>query len=298
MESLKACPICKSEYLMEYIKCKDHLLSGEIFKIDQCKNCGLLFTNPRPEKYEINKYYQTSEYISHSNTTKGIVNKIYHQVRKINHRKKERIIRRESLQNKLLDVGCGSGEFLDFMKKKGWNVCGVEPDEKTRIYATNHFKLNIYDEEQINNFYEKEFDIISMWHVLEHVFLPDERMMQLKKILKDDGTLLIAVPNSESADALFYKEFWAGYDVPRHLYHFNKESAYFLFKKTGFKCVQIYPMKFDAYYVSFLSEKYRASNQKLLKAFKTGRKSNLMAKKNNNNYSSLIFILKKEKNDF
>jgi len=296
MEHLQKCPLCDKVNLIEYIQCKDHLLSQNIFTIQKCQSCGFLFTNPRPDINEIKSYYKSDQYISHSNTRKGLINKIYHLVRSRNHVVKYELIRQYKNAGKILDVGCATGEFLAFMQKKGWDSQGVEPDPNARQYAQKQYNLKIIPEEKFINIPDGMFDVVTLWHVLEHVHDLDQRMKELYRVLKNDGLLIIAVPNSKSFDAGFFGTFWAGYDLPRHLYHFNKELIDLLCDKHHFQINDIIPMKYDAYYISLLSERYKTQKNNYIKAFIRGMRSNIQARKNDNNYSSLIFTLKKKMN--
>jgi 2-polyprenyl-3-methyl-5-hydroxy-6-metoxy-1,4-benzoquinol methylase len=295
METLEFCLICKNNSSVVFLHCKDHFFTKENFVICKCSACGFLFTNPRPQKEDLGHYYKTENYISHSNLQKGLINRIYHFIRKKNHKKKYSIIKKEIPSGKILDIGCATGEFLNYFKRKGWGVTGVEPDSDARKFASENYKLNVFLESELDNFEDGNFDVITMWHVLEHVSDLNKRMSELVRLVKTDGLIVIAVPNAGSYDAQQYGSFWAGYDVPRHLYHFSREAALNLFNKYSLKCIEIVPMKFDSFYVSLLSEKYLSEKKKYFKAFRMGLKSNREGRKNNNNYSSLIFLLKKEK---
>jgi|WetSurMetagenome_2_1015567.scaffolds.fasta_scaffold85646_2 2-polyprenyl-3-methyl-5-hydroxy-6-metoxy-1,4-benzoquinol methylase len=294
METLEFCPVCKNNNIVVFLGCKDHFFTNENFNICKCNECGFLFTNPRPPSQELGRYYKSENYISHSNSQKGIINRIYHIIRKRNHKKKYNIINREIANGKILDIGCATGEFLHFFQKKGWDVNGIEPDPDARKFACESYKMKVSSESELDNFENEIFDVITMWHVLEHVSDLNRRMSDIVRLLKTNGLIVIAIPNAGSYDAQHYGSFWAGYDVPRHLYHFTPEVALKLFCRYSLKCIKIVPMKFDSFYVSLLSEKYLSKQKKYLKAFFIGLKSNCRGRKNNN-YSSLIFLLKKEK---
>lgn len=292
MEELSFCPVCNSQSFSLYMNCQDHFLTGETFNIMECTNCGFRFTNPRPEYKELGRYYQSTAYISHSNTRKGLFNWIYQKVRKYTLAQKYRMISSLSAGSSILDIGCATGEFLAYMKKKSWITTGIEPDENARKMAVDNHQLHVFPESHINTLEEDSFDVITLWHVLEHVSDLKGRMQDLQRLLKPGGIILIAVPNSDSFDATHYKSNWAAYDVPRHLYHFTKESIEKLLKNYGFKLSKIFPMKFDAYYVSILSEKYGKNKLRWILGFWNGLCSNWRAK-SKNNYSSLIFVVEK-----
>jgi 2-polyprenyl-3-methyl-5-hydroxy-6-metoxy-1,4-benzoquinol methylase len=294
MEELKNCPVCQNNTFEEFLKVQDFTVSQEKFSIQECKNCGFKFTNPRPESSQIGEYYKAESYISHTNTSKGFISKLYHSVRKYTLKGKLNLINSLIPQKgKLLDVGCGTGMFLNICRENGWKVNGIEPDSGARQIAEEINKATIKTE-ILSSFQNDTFDIITMWHVLEHVHLLNETVDWLKERLSEKGYLIIAVPNHESKDAEIYQENWAAYDVPRHLYHFSQESIKQLFEQKGFSLKETLPMKFDSFYVSMLSTKYQSGNINYVKAFMNGLKSNLSAGNNQGNYSSLIYIFKKD----
>lgn len=292
MIQIKKCEICESISLSDYMKCKDHFLSKEEFTLSQCNQCGFIFVNPQPEKEELNKYYDSPEYISHSGTEKGIVNKIYKKVRKRTLEKKLKLVQQFSARKKILDIGSGSGELLNIFKENGWETLGAEPNASARNFAIGKYGLKIVDESEIGKIPPASFDVISMWHVLEHVPDMQNRMSELKRIIKPDGKLFIAVPHYDSYDGTRYGEHWAAYDVPRHLWHFDSQTLEKLFNKYGFKKEAIIPMKYDSYYVSMLSEKYIHGKQKLLKGFFMGYRSNRKARKKKHPYSSQTYVFR------
>ncbi len=293
-ERIQECPICQHTKFSNYIICTDHLISDESFAIVQCNNCGLKFTNPRPTEENAAQYYISSEYNSHKGKREGLVDTIYNIVRKFALKGKLKLINSLHVEKgKLLDVGCGTGLLLDVCAKNGWNVVGIENNENARRLAeSNSSALILKSLEELER--NKEFDIITLWHVLEHLHDLSGSLKILRKMLKKNGSLIIAVPNSYSWDNSHYQEMWAGYDVPRHLYHFNPLIINKLTRECEFKVKEIIPMKLDAFYVSLLSEKYIHGKERFFKAFTSGLKSNRWAKKNQNNYSSLIYILSKK----
>ncbi len=285
--------------LNPFISCKDYTVSRETFHIVQCEACGFRFTNPRPDENEIGKYYESEEYISHSGTNRGVVNKIYSIVRNYTIKQKVKLINKQlrtpnSELRTILDLGCGTGEFLNACKQNDWNVTGIEPSEVARKHAKESFGINPILPEELFGVKEKQFNVITMWHVLEHIHQLHKTIEQINKILADDGAFIVAVPNCNSFDAKKYGEHWAGYDVPRHIHHFTKKDIKKLFSRFGFKLEEVLPMKFDSYYVSLLSEKYKTGKSNLVAGFFSGLKSNLSAG-GDNGYSSQIYILRKNK---
>jgi len=291
MEVLKNCPVCGSQKFDPFISGKDFFLTGESFSILKCHDCGFRFTNPRPKAEDLGSYYESSEYISHSDSRKGLFASVYQMVRKYTLSRKLSLISKFQPKGKILDIGCATGQFLNYMVENGWNVTGIEPDEKTRSRAVSEYGLEVFPEEQLNILDKSSFDVITMWHVLEHVSDLNKRMEQLRNLLKPQGTLIIAVPNCDAYDAKKYGEFWAGYDLPRHLYHFTKSDIKLLLENHGFTIVNILPMKFDAFYVSLLSEKYKSGKMRWLPALWNGFWSNMKSGQKNG-HSSLIYVIK------
>ena len=297
LETLSQCPVCDSTSFSNYLNVDDYTVSKKEFTIQQCNACYFLFTNPRPELDSIGAYYQSEEYISHHDDSKGLMNRVYTSIRNYTIGKKiEMIGSLFSKPGKLLDIGCGTGNFLQAVKHAGWETFGTEPDNEARNIASKRAGLTIFETIDDSAFRDKKFDIITMWHVLEHVHLLNETVDWLQKHLTTDGKIIIAVPNPQSVDAARYGRFWAAYDVPRHLYHFTKASMALLAKKHHLKVDTIHPMWFDSFYVSMLSTKYKDKKVNLLDSVKTGLISNLKghsSSQENLNTSSLIYILSK-----
>lgn len=293
MIDITECPVCKNQSLAPFRICKDYTVSHETFQVLQCPTCKLGITSPRPENKNLGKYYESDEYISHSGKSSGGIGFIYKIARTFSLRWKSKIVSQKKSVRSALDFGCGTGEFLNTLKLQGWKVEGVEPSEIGRTKASELTGQPVHSE--LNQISSLQFDIITAWHVIEHIPNLEETISQLAKQLKKDGTIFIAVPNYESADAQHYQEHWAGFDVPRHLWHFSKNSMQKLFTSHGLTLTQVIPMKLDAYYVSMLSEKYRSGKSAPLKnlfgGFINGFRSNISARKEVN-HSSLIYVAK------
>jgi len=272
-------------------KVKDYLVTGETFELIYDSEKEMLLTNPKPSTENLSKYYESEDYISHTDSKKGIVSFLYQTVKKRALQKKVALI--NSLNKgsgSLLDIGAGTGDFLKQAKKFNWKISGVEPNIGAKKLAQ---EKGINLEESLAEFRKKTFDVITMWHVLEHVPNLEETISTLEDLVKPGGTLIIAVPNYKSFDAKHYKSHWAAYDVPRHLWHFSQISMQKLFSKT-FQLIKTKPMIFDSFYVSLLSEKNKTGKQNLIKAFFVGLQSNVSARKTKE-YSSLIYCFKKVK---
>ncbi|MFC3416504.1 class I SAM-dependent methyltransferase [Algoriphagus hitonicola] len=295
-ERLNKCPLCKSGHFLNDREIIDLAVSKETFVLCKCSQCQLLFTNPRPNQDEIAPYYEFPEYYSHQDSNSTLTEKIYNQVRNINIQKKIKLIESLIPKGSILDFGCGTGTLLAALKTKGWSINGIELNKKARKKAseiTQEKIVKTLDDLELNS----KVDIITLFHVLEHVHELRKTIKNLKKSLNKNGYLLFAVPNHQSYEAKKYQGYWAGWDVPRHLYHFSQESMEKLADEFNFTILQVKPMIFDSYYVSLLSEKYKNPNGNIIanyaKALKTGWKSNQKAKATNE-FSSLLYILKKK----
>lgn len=290
------CPICNKEDIASLLHTKDYSLTGEDFQIIQCANCSLEYTCPAPSKDAIAPYYNFPSYISHTDTKEGLVNQIYHKVRSHTLTQKTNWV--QSLftghKGQLLEVGAGTGAFAHSMLKKGWKVTALEPDAASRQKALDNYDINLLPIEDLFQLEPAKYEVITLWHVLEHVHDLNAYMKTFNSLLKPNGRLIIAVPNYTSYDAGFYKNFWAAYDVPRHLYHFSPLSMHYLAKKHKMSIVQKLPMWFDSFYVSLLSEKYKQSGMiGMIRAFFVGCISNLIALRNSDRGSSIIYEIRK-----
>ena len=294
--SYTKCPGCNSNNIYNVLTVTDFTVSQERFDIYECGDCTLRFTQNVPDEEHIGAYYRSSEYISHSDTNKGIINKLYHLVRNKTLQQKKKLIEQQTGLKKgyLLDVGAGTGAFINIMKQNGWDVIGLEPDSVARTNAQQLHQLTLLTPDKLFSFSAKQFDAITLWHVLEHIHDLHNYIQTFYNILKPNGILIIAVPNYTSYDAATYKEYWAAYDVPRHLYHFSPQSMEALAKQHGFKISQYVPMKYDSYYVSMLSEKYLNERNNYMSAFLNGKRSNSKTKGDAKKFSSVIYILKKK----
>jgi SAM-dependent methyltransferase len=287
------CPVCGSAAIQHVLSAKDHTVSAESFNIVECRDCTLRFTQDVPDALSISPYYKSENYISHTNTSKGLINRVYQWVRKRTLRKK-RILLQQSLNTSagtLLDVGSGTGAFVQYMQQHGWQVKGLEPDADARKVALEVNKVTLED---ISRFYElppHSFDAITLWHVMEHVHELQAYVQQLKNLLKLNGRIFIAVPNYTAADASAYGEHWAAYDVPRHLYHFSPRSMQVLLERNGLKLIAHKPMWYDSFYISLLSSQYKNGKASLAGAFFTGLRSNIKATGNVKKCSSVIYVV-------
>ncbi|HYG01705.1 MAG TPA: class I SAM-dependent methyltransferase [Chryseosolibacter sp.] len=293
MVQVKECPVCNSGNLKEELIVKDYTVSNEYFSIVKCPSCNFLITSPRPETNDLEKYYQSDDYVSHKDNASGVINELYQIARKFTlHWKHDLVNKRiRDIEPNILDIGCGTGSFLAYMKQKGYVVEGVEPSDEARQHAESKLDQSIYH--TISDV-KGTYACITLWHVLEHLPTLNESLSQIKSLLNNNGMILIAVPNFESFDARKYEGHWAAYDVPRHLWHFSQSSMNKLATKHGLKIIQTIPMKLDSFYVSMLSEKYQGKNgfMRMISGAVTGLRSNINSGKANQ-YSSLVYLITK-----
>ena len=276
-----------------FLDVKDHSVSQETFELLYDSNLDMLITNPQPNLDKLPSYYESVNYISHTDGNTSLFEKMYQFVKSIALKNKLKLINSQSQKGKILDIGAGVGDFLAVAKNDGWQTTGIEPSEKAKNIA---IKKGVSFVENLSELENNSFDIITMWHVLEHVPNLENQIKDLKRLIKNDGTIIIAVPNFNSFDANYYGKFWAAFDVPIHFWHFSKTAIKKLFAVEDLHLVKVLPMKFDSFYVSLLSEKYKTGKMNFIKAFYIGLKSNWYGNKNSE-YSSHIYIIKNAKND-
>ena len=287
------CPWCESEKAQINLWLKDEFLTKEDFHICECLNCGLLYTMPRPDKEKIGAYYKSEAYYSHQENKKGFIPKVYERVKSINLKHKYRLATNGMQPGKLLDIGCGVGDFLHTAEMHGWECIGVEPSEDAKAIAQKRMKGMIITSEELESFPDGAFDVITMWHVLEHVDDLKWQVAQLQRLVKPSGRVVIAVPNYKSYDGQYYKEHWAAYDVPRHLNHFNRITLSKIFKTSGLELVKMDKLKWDAYYISYLSEQYRHHSLPLVRGLYRGFISNCKARRSGE-WSSLVYVFERK----
>ena len=288
---MNSCPICTREMKFKFVT-KDYLVTGESFDIVECEVCSIRTTAPFPDKKIIGNYYSSDDYISHDDKVSGIFDSIYGLVRTYQLNKKKKLIGKyfNKSNGKILDIGCGAGDFLEYMKENHWNINGVDTSNKARKIANKKLNIKVMDpKDWINN--KEKYDVITCWHSLEHVHEPWVYLDKIKKSLTLDGFLIVALPNYQSTDAKIYKEFWAAYDTPRHLYHFTIKSMNKTIKPHGLNIESIYRMNFDPFYVSMLSAKHMGKS--FMSGLINGFKSWILSIFSKDRCSSLIFIIKK-----
>ena len=292
---MNTCPWCGKPSGKTYVRLKDYFLSQEEFDIIECQNCGLLFTAPRPAPDVIGKYYQSDEYYSHQENKKGFVPKVYEMVKTLNVKNKVNMALQGLTKGKLLDIGCGVGDFLCGVKAKGWDVMGIEPSDAAKDLAEKRLGFRPLAPVDSTSLEDASFDVITLWHVLEHVDDLKFQTSEIVRLLKPGGRLVIALPNYQSFDCQYFNDKWAAWDVPRHLNHFSPDTLRSIICSVGFSYIDTKKLVWDAYYISFLSERYCGRSLPLIRGAWVGLRSNCKARRSGM-YSSLVYRFEKNLN--
>lgn len=295
MVHLSVCPLCSSDKIDLNFGCTDHFVSKKEFPVYKCSACNFSFTQNFPEEKEIAKFYESESYISHSDTSEGFSNKLYRIARKIMLRKKKRLINNITGLKKgtLLDVGSGTGYFAVTMKNAGWISKGIEVNEKARNFSISHFGLEIISPADISTLESNSYDCITLWHVLEHFHDPFNYISEIYRLLKPGARCVIALPNCKSYDAVYYNRYWAAWDVPRHLWHFNPSTFRLFSEKSGFLLEKLRILPLDVFYISQLSEKYKGSAFPFIQGISKAFIFALLTLIHRTKSSSVVYILQK-----
>ena len=286
------CPWCGCTENTSYLKVKDYFLTREEFEILECPQCHLLYTSPRPSLPESQRYYQSNNYFSHQENKSGFIPRVYEFVKSFNIHSKVRMATKGMTPGSALDIGCGVGDFLFSLQRRGWSVNGIEPSSQARNIASKRLGFTPLDPTESPALPDASFDLVTLWHVLEHVDDLALQISELQRLLKPGGRLIIALPNFTSFDAQFYKEHWAAWDVPRHLNHFSPEFMQSMFANLSFQYIDNHKLIWDAFYISYLSESFLNHSLPLIRGFFVGLRSNTKALRSGR-YSSLVYRFQK-----
>jgi SAM-dependent methyltransferase len=288
------CPLCGSANISFHFTCTDHLASGKNFDLYRCPDCSFVFTQGYPDEEEIGSFYNSQDYISHEDNARGVLNSIYRKARDLMLSRKKMMIEKKSgmTNGRLLDIGCGTGYFAGMMLRSGWTVKGIEKNKKAREFAAARFSLDVIEPDKLSTLPDRGFDCITMWHVLEHLHDPFRYTNEIKRMLDPGGFAVIAVPNCASSDSSYYKDDWAAFDVPRHLWHFNPSSFGRFCEETGFKIVGQKRLPLDAFYISILSERNSGASFPMVKGLVNGSLFTVKSWFNIFNSSSIVFFLR------
>jgi SAM-dependent methyltransferase len=289
------CPVCNCTSFSFCLRCKDYLVSGIEYDLYQCAECNFVLTQDHPDEKEIGDSYRSEDYISHSDTKRGHFNSLYHIVRSFMLTRKVQIVKRATGLKKgiILDIGSGTGYFASAMKEAGWAVIGIEVNIMAREYSIKKFGIDVLPPDAIKNISDESIDCITLWHSLEHLEGLNDTFIEIRRLLTPGGICLVALPNICSFDSEYYKQFWAGYDVPRHLWHFSIDTFRKLSDNYRFEFVGKAGLPFDAFYISILSEKNKGTNFPVARGMLTGLKSFLISVFRPEKNSSLVYLIKK-----
>lgn len=293
METVTTCPLCRHPESRLAVQPTDHTVSHKPFDIRECAACGFRFTSPRPSQDEIGAYYLSDDYISHAASAHSLQDRIYRAVRQVTIRSKHRLLAGHQPAGNVLDLGCGTGDFLHYLQKHGYRSLGVEVSPNARKIAEAKGLQVVHELQAIDS--SRTFDALTLWHVLEHVPDPKNTLQELHRKSNPGAFLIIAVPDRESWDANHYGPYWAAWDVPRHLSHFRQRDIAKILHETGFNLVQTRRMWFDAPYVATLSEQYRGAGKigSLFKGLLVGCRSNVHSLFTTCPTSSSLFVARK-----
>lgn len=297
MAEVRSCPVCGGADFSDLFAARDHLVTGDSFRIAQCCGCGLFATAYPPDEEDIGRYYQSDEYISHSDKNDGLTEQFYHLARKYMLGRKRRLVSRATGKKTgtIIDIGSGTGYFASFMQQSGWNVTGVEINDRAREFSSAKFGISTLAPSAINDLDDASADCVTLWHVLEHLYDPGKWMGEVHRILTVEGRCIIALPNIESSDAQWFGEHWAALDVPRHLWHFSPDTIMRLAEEHGFVCEAVRPLPLDLFYISALSYRNRGRRVALLRGVATGLFLSIVNLFRRNKASSLIYVMAKQK---
>lgn len=288
------CPVCQSNEFEHFMNVPDWLVSKKSFELSRCSKCNFVFTSNAPRPEEIGPFYESEEYVEHSDTNTGVIYGIYHYARQLMLGYKFKRIKDLTSGKKLLDVGSGSGYFVNHMKNKGYDVTGVEISDKAVKLCSEKFGINAHSPKDfLANKLDKDYDLITLWHVFEHVYTVDEYFKLFSESLAEGGALILALPNLTSKDAAMFKEFWAAYDTPRHLWHFSPNTLELLANNKGFTLERKYKLPLDPFFNSMVSASYMKKFTFLPFTILKGLWSFTLSLFNIDKSSSLIYVLRK-----
>lgn len=274
---------------MKPLRIKDFLVSKESFLLKHNTRINAWQTTPALTEETLQKYYPKETYLSHTDKAKGLKATVYLFVKKWNIRAKIKRIAKTKKRGKLLDFGAGNGAFVQAAQAKGWETFAFDFSETAKKQLTKKGINQINEVRQNDN-----YDVITLWHVFEHLPNPQQQLKRFYEALVPGGILVLALPNYSSWDAKHYGSYWAAYDVPRHLWHYNKVSIFGLANASGFDVLKTYNMFWDAFYIALLSEQYKKARSPWLLGFFKGLYSNAKGWRYKNT-SSLTFVLQKPK---
>ena len=296
---MEKCPICGHNEFEKVYDLDDYKITQETFSLQKCTHCTLIYTVDPPLGDNIGRYYESDDYLEHSNRKNDLFSRMYGWGRDLMFGYKYGILKKLGSEKKILDIGAGSGYFLNFMRGKGYSVTGIEMSERARNHAKEVHNLDIHPDEMFHNkAFKEKFDIISLWHVMEHLYDLNQVVKRFDELLNPNGHLVIALPNYNALEVEIYKKYWNGWDVPRHLWHFSPQSLKHLMNNHGFEIERMKMMPLDPLFNTLLTNKYRQGNavMNVLRMCTVGVMSLISGLFNVEKASSIIYVIKRKKN--
>lgn len=237
------CNLCGSTEAEVAITAQDFLLERPDAQVQfvKCDRCGLFYQNPRPTPEEMMSHYPSNyePFDLHPDDERS--SRLERIAVNYGLSKRRGLILRYRKSGRILDVGCATGLFLHVMNMDAnWDAHGVEPNNYAATIAQERYGLNVHHGTLEQAQYPaRSFDVVTLWDVLEHVHDPAATLDEIHRILKSDGLLILRVPNGISRDAGLFKETWAGWDPPRHLYVFTPDTLTKLLAKQGYAILDL-----------------------------------------------------------
>lgn len=289
------CPICGASGQTPYANCTDFMVSKESYYLLRCPSCGVVYTLDPPSENELRRYDKLSLKLKLGDAPKSLMEKLYYHVRARMLRKKAKIIETYAYRTSgsLLNYGAKTGYFSHRMERRGWKVTSLERYHEERLFSLEMFHHRMMDMSELDKLHAGTFDVITMWHVFEHMHHPHELLDRFYELLRPGGVLVMACPNIRSTDAMYYGPYWAAYDVPRHLWHFDPVSLAQLLHRHGFTLMHHERMPFDSFYISILSEKHMRHKMAFLRGMWEGLRSWRISITHRGKSSSLIYVFRK-----
>lgn len=294
-ERLNPCPLCGAIETVPYATCSDHASSRLQYLLLRCPACGVVFTDNHPEEDEMEQFETLDSQIRRADSPEGITERLYRHVRRRMLRRKAGLVVRQSYRDSgtLLNYGAKRGFFSDHMERKGWKVTSVDRHHENRQFSLEHFHHRMSGMQEMSDFTPETFDVITLWHVFEHENEPERLLDTFHRILRPGGILVMSCPNICSTDAMHYGPYWAAYDVPRHLWHFNPVSLNRLVHRHGFTLMHHEKMPYDCFYISIMSEQYMMHRLAFLRGMAYGLHSWLVSLTRRGRSSSIVYVFRK-----
>ena len=294
-QDFNSCPLCGAYGQTPYADCTDFTVSRESYILMRCPECGMVYTSNPPKECDTSKYDKLDLKLKLGDSPAGLIHKLYYYIRLRMLSRKAHIVESQSYRTggSLLNYGAKTGYFSHKMERRGWKVTSIEKYHEERLFSLEMFHHRMFDVPEMDRLHPETFDVITLWHVFEHCYDPNGLLDKFYKLLRPTGILIMACPNIRSTDAMHYGPYWAAYDVPRHLWHFNTTSLSELAHKHGFTLMHRERMPFDCFYISILSEKHKRHKMAFLRGILYGFHCWLVSLAHPDSSSSMVYVFRK-----